>query len=122
MTPAQFQAEVAVGNIGSGIDLGTAKIPPSWGCRSKNQTRSSHQSKGAGIHLQWGVNEGERDVGSPDPDPLQPALTSEHSYPCPKVQGRPLLLLLGGQDGVGMLQRRHDLITIFYVSRAEKMQ
>lgn len=30
---AEFQAEVAVGNIGAGIDLGTAKIPPSWGCR-----------------------------------------------------------------------------------------
>lgn len=93
--PAQFQAEVAVGNIDAGIDLGTAKIPPPQGCTSKQQTRSSHQSKSAGIHLQWGVNEGGRDVGSPDPDPLQPALTSEHSYPCPKVQGCPLLLLLG---------------------------
>lgn len=57
-----------------------------------------------------------------DPDLLQPALISDHSYPCPEVQRCPLLLFLGGQDGVGMLQRRHDLITIFCVSRAGKMQ
>ena len=61
-------------------------------------------------------------MGTLDPDPLQHVLTSEHSYPCPKAQRHPLLLLLWGQDGEGMLQKTHNLLTTFCVSRAGKTQ